>query len=175
MQVTIWLIYGTIFGFGMLLWSDYKARNLNDTDNPEIYKPRQNRVFTVLLDYEKAFEICLEAIESLNPARIKLANLNDGVIKFRTRMNWHTFGHDVTVNLKKLNNNLTEIEISTVPIPSTALISAGYSYQCVEDFCRIIKEKDAATNQKVLADSTEILEEVYVKPFLQEKIKIKRQ
>ena len=171
--VTFWLIYGAIFGFGLLLWTDYKARKVNETDDPEIYKPRQHRVLTVLLDYQKAFDVCFEAVESLNPAKIGIKNPADGIIKFTTRMNWNSFGHNATVNLKKINDNLTEIEISTVPIPRTALISSGYSYKCVEEFCRFVRKKDAEINQKVLAESAVILAEVYVKPFQKENIQSK--
>ncbi len=173
LEITIWLIYGTIFGFGMLWWSNYKARQVNETDNPEIYETRQHRTLTVLLNYEKTFKVCRQAVDSLDPAKIRIENPADGIIKFRTRMNWNSFGHNVTVNLKKINNSLTEIEILTVPIPRTALISSGYSYKCVEDFCRFVREKDAEINQKVLTESAEILAEVYVKPFQKDRVDVK--
>lgn len=168
-SILFWLVYSAIFGFGMLFWTRYKAKKVAGTDQPEIYEARQKRELTVLLSYEKAFEICRQAADSLNPAKINVENLADGIIKFRTCMNWHTFGHKVTVQLKKLNENLTEIEISTKPIPSTQIVSSGYSWRAVEDFCDFVKAEDAAINQKVLAASTEILADVYVKPFQKEK------
>ena len=170
LSILFWLIYGAAFGFGLLIWNNYKAKKVAGTDNPEIYEPRQRRVITVLLDYQKAFKICRQAVDSLNPAKIKVENFSDGILKFRTPYNWHTFGHNVTVNLKKLNENLTEIEISTVPIPRTALISSGYSWKVVEDFCNFVKAEDAEINQKVLVESAEILDIVYVKPFQKEKV-----
>lgn len=170
LSILFWLIYASAFGFGTLVWTKYKAKKVAGTDNPEIYEPRQRRIITVLLDYNKAFELCRQAVDSLNPAQIKVENISDGILKFRTPYNWHTFGHNVTINLKKLNENLTEIEIFTVPIPRTALISSGYSWKVVEDFCNFVKAEDAAINQKVLVESAAILYTVYVKPFQKKKV-----
>ena len=168
-----WLITGMIVGFGTLLYSDRKARQITGkTDDEEIYKIRQHRVVTVLLDYEKAFQLCREAAESLNPARIKIEDAASGVIQFRTRVNWNSWGHIITMNVKKLNQNLTEIEISTRPIPRTVIVGTGHSWKYVEELSDYLKEKDAAVNQKVLVESAQILEDVYVNPFRKEKEKV---
>ncbi len=169
-SILFWLIYGAAVGFGTLIWIKYKAKKVAGTDKPEIYEPRQKRTITVLLGYKKAFEVCRQAVDSLNPAQIKVENFSDGILKFRTPFHLHNFGHNVTVNLKKLTENLTEIEISTLPIPRIARVDSGYSWKIVEDFCNFVQAEDAVINQKLLIESATILDDVYVKPFQKEKV-----
>jgi hypothetical protein len=165
----IWTIAGAAAGFITLLWSNYKAKNLTGKDVDEIHEVRQKRNLTLLLKYEKAFEVCREAVDSINPANIKEESPENGVIKFRTPLKWDTFGHIITINLKRLNETLTEVEITTRPIPRTVLVGSGHSWKYVEDLSNFMKEKDAEINRKVLADSVSIMEDVYVKPFKKEK------
>lgn len=166
----LYAVLGAIVGFVTLFWGDAKARRLTGRNDEEIYKVRQKRAITVLLDYKKAFDLCKAAVNELNPAKIKNENLKSGIIEFRTRIRWYDFGDVITINLKKINENLTEVEISTRPIPRTVLVGDGRSWKHVEDICNYLKEKDAEINKKFLVDSVEILNEVYVKPFQKEKV-----
>ena len=166
----IWTIAGFLAGFLGLLWSSYRARKLTGTDSEEIHEVRQKRNLTLLLDYERAFAVCRAAADSIKPAKIKEESLERGVIKFRTPLKWDTFGHIITINLKSLNETLTEVEITTRPIPRTVLVGSGYSWKYTEDLSNYMKEKDAEINRRVLADSVSIMEDVYVKPFQKEKV-----
>lgn len=169
-ELLIWTIVGAAVGFVGLFWSSYKARKLTGKDSEEIQEVRQKRNLTLLLNYEKAFEVCRQAVDSINPAKIKEESPENGIIKFRTRLKLDTFGHIITIKLKKLNETLTEVEITTRPIPRTALVGSGYSWKYVEELSNYMKEKDAELNKKVLADSVGIMEDVYVKPFQKEKV-----
>lgn len=166
----IWTIAGAAAGFITLLWGDAKARKLTGKSGEEVYNVRQKRNLTLLLSYAKTFEVCRQAVGSINPAKIKEESLENGIIKFRTRLKWDSFGHIITINLKKLNETLTEVEITTQPIPRTVLAGGGYSWKYVEELSNFMKERDAEINRKVLVDSAEILDDVYVKPFQKEKV-----
>ncbi len=163
-------IMGAIVGFVTLWWSESRAKKITGSADEEIYQVRQKRNITILLNFDRAFEVCKEAVNSLNPAKIKEENAEKGIIKFRTRLKWDTFGHIITVSLKSINENLTEVEISTRPIPRTVLVGSGYSWKYVEEICNYLKEKDAEINKKVLVESAAILNDIYVKPFQKEKI-----
>jgi hypothetical protein len=165
----IWTIAGFLAGFITLVWSHYKAKKVTGREIEEIHDVRQKRNLTLLLNYEKAFAVCREAVDSLKPAKIKEESLENGVIKFRTPLKWDTFGHIITINLKRLNETLTEVEITTRPIPRTVLVGSGHSWKYAEDLTAFMKEKDAEINRKVLADSVSIMEDVYVRPFQKEK------
>jgi hypothetical protein len=165
-------ISGAVVGFVLMLWNDATARRVCGTNDKEIYKVRQKRNLTLLLSYEKAFECCMEAVYKINPTKIKEENPESGVIKVRTPMKWDTFGHIITINLKKINQNLTKVEIRTRPIPRTIVSASGYSWKYVEDICHHLKERDAEINKKVLVESAQILDDVYVRPFQKEKIRL---
>ena len=124
----------------------------------------------ILLSYEKAFELCREAIESINPSKIKIEDQENGVFEIRTRMNWESFGTIVRLNLIKIGENITEVRISTRPIPRTVLVDYGEGWKYSEHIVNYLKEKDAVINKKVLAQSVEVLDDVYVKPLQQEKV-----
>jgi hypothetical protein len=169
-ELIYYAILGAVVGFGTLLWNDAIARKVTGRNDKEIYIVRQRRNLTLLLNYQKAFQCCREAVDELNPAKIKEESPESGVIKFRTRANWHSFGDIITINLKKINENLTEVEIRTRPIPRTILSGTGESWKYVEDICNYLKERDADINKKILVDSAQILDDVYVKPFQKEKV-----
>lgn len=162
-------ISGAIVGFLTLYLNDAMVRLICGTNDKEIYKVRQKRNLTLLLKYEKAFECCLEAVVHLNPRKIQKEDLESGIIRFRTT-NWCSYDDIITINLKKINATLTEVEIQTRPAPRGVCVASGYSWKNVEDICNHLKERDAEINKKVLVESARILDEVYVKPFQKEKV-----
>ena len=166
----LWTVFGFLAGFITLGWSHYKAKKVTGEDHEEIHAVRQKRNLMLLLDYEKAFRVCLEAADSIKPVKIKEESLEKGVIKLRTPLKWDQAGNIITINLKRINETLTEIDIATRPVPRTVLVGSGHSWKYVEDLTRFMKERDAEINRKVLADSVSIMEDVYVKPFQKEKV-----
>lgn len=80
-------------------------------------------------------------------------------------MSWSSFGNRVEVTLKKINETLTEVNVSTRPIFRTTIVDYGVGWKIAEDICKYLKAKDTELNKKVLIESAAILEDVYVKPF----------
>ncbi len=170
-EVLSYFVVGAISGFVLQFWSDIKARRVSGRNDEEIYKIKQNRSLTLLMNYEKAFESCVEAVNLINPAKIKRMSLESGIITARTKMSWSSTGNTIQINLKRINENLTQIEISTNPIPRTAIVDYGDGWKYAEDICSYLKEKDMEINRKVLVESVDLLNDVYVKPFQKEKIR----
>lgn len=167
----LYFIMGAGFGFAAQIWSHVSAKKISGgKDSEEIHKVRQNRKFTLLLSYEKSFELCRQAVQSLDPAKIKKTDFESGIITARTRMNWNSFGTLINFDLKKINQNLTEVEISTRPVIKSTLIDYGESWKVSEDICNYVKAEDAEINKNLLVESASILDNVYVKPFQKEKI-----
>src|SRR5688500_3288627 len=68
----LFFIIGSGFGFVLQIWSHVRAKKISGgKDTEEIHQVRQNRKFTLLLSYEKSFELCREAVQSLDAAKIK--------------------------------------------------------------------------------------------------------
>jgi hypothetical protein len=170
-QFGLWLLNGLLISFVLLYFSYRKAKKLsNNTDDERIHHVRQNRELVVLLDYEKAFNLCREAILSLRKGKIKSANPETGELKASCKLRWDLPRHKIEFNLKKINENLTEIELHVFPPWKTVVVSSGHSWKIAEDLTTYLKEKDTELNKKVLTDSADLLEDVYVKPFQKEKI-----
>ena len=154
----------------LLLFSDYKIRQLSQDSNLNDYEPQQHRKFTMLLSLEKAFELCIESVSILNGAKIKAESFQNGEIVIRTKSTWVTYGNRVVYKLNKINENLTEVNLSSFPVPITAQADYGRGWKIVEDLSQFLREKDAEINRKVLVESAAILDNVYVKPFQKEKV-----
>ena len=169
-EFLFFLIIEAIDGFTIAGFSDARTRAITGRTDDEIYETNQQRNLTLLLNYEKSFEMCLEAAESINPAKIKKADAEKGIVELRTRFRWDSFGDIIKLKLTRINENLTEVDISTRPIPRTVLVSNGYAWKFVEDISTYLREKDAEINKNLLIDSAAILDDVYVNPFQKEKI-----
>lgn len=161
---------GAFSGFFVQLWSDLRARSLSGKNSEEIYEVSQKRAINLLLSYERSFEFCREALNSLNSAEIKREDLENGVIAARTGMSIYSFGQKIKLNLKKVNENLTEVEVLTRPAWEIVKVDYGESWKYAEDICNYLKEKNTVTNQNVLVESGDLLNEVYVRPFQKEKV-----
>jgi hypothetical protein len=169
--IWLWLINGLLMGFFLLYYSHRKAKKLsNDADDERIHEARQNRNLVVLLDYGKTFNLCREAILTIKKSKIKSENFEAGEIKAKCRLKWDLPRQKIGIRLKKINENLTEIELLVLPHLKTVVIGSGYTWRAAEDLCNYLKEKDAEINKKVLADSVGIMEDVYVKLFQKERV-----
>lgn len=137
-----------LFGFGILLYSDYKVRKLTSKDNKEAFEVRQKRNIVLFTNYAKALDLCIESANVLENAKIIEKNELQGFIKVRTKMNWLTFGIRITYKLNKLTENTTEIEISTEPIPKTTLVDYGEGFRFIEQINNFLDEENERINRK---------------------------
>ena len=160
---------GVVEGLIFQLWSEIRTRKLSKSKNSEDYSVNQKREIVVLTNLETAFDLCRQAVSEMD-AKIKSENSAERIIKAKTRMNFHSFGTNIIFNLKPINENLTEIEITTRPRVRTTIVDYGESYKTIEKIVETLKDKDADLNRRILADSISIMEDVYVKPFQKEKV-----
>ncbi len=139
-----------LFGFGFLLYSDYRVRKLTSKDNKESFDVRQKRSIILFTNYDKAFDLCLESVGVLRKAKVKHKNKLQGIIKARTSINWRTFGNKIIFRLTKLTETTTEIEVSTEPIPRTALVDYGEGFKAVEDINDFLDKENEEINRKYI-------------------------
>lgn len=147
----IWdFIWFALFGFGILIYSDYRVRKFTSTDNEEAFNVRQKRSVALFTNYAKAFDLCLESISVLKNAKIKHEDKLQGIIKVKTGLNWHTFGNKITYKLTELSETATEIEIFVEPIPKTTLIDYGEGFKIIEDINNFLDKENEAINKKYI-------------------------
>lgn len=164
-----WLIGGALIGGTIQLLGDLGVRKLSKNNAEKDFSVIQNRQIVLLLEYNTAFDLCKDSLADM---RVKFVTENKeiGFIKSKTKMNFNSFGTDIEFKLNQLADNLTEVEIQTQPSVKSTMVDYGESLKIIEEITQSLKEKDAEINKKVLVDSAEILEDVYVKPFQKEKV-----
>lgn len=167
-------VFGVVEGLIFQWWSERRTRKVAKATKDEDYSVRQKREIVVLTNFETAFDLCRQAVSD-SGAKIKSEDPAKKIIKAKTGMNFHSFGTDIDIKLKPINENLTEIEIVTRPTVRTTLVDYGESLKVIEKITEILRDKDAALNRRILADSVNIMEDVYVKPFQKEKIDKEKQ
>ena len=164
----IWLIWGIFNGFLCLYISDVNARRISKGEDQRAFSVKQDRSLVLLMSYEKAFNLCRESVVLIKRGKIKNENVINGTINAKSKISWDTWGEKIDFNLKKINENLTEVEIFVYPSVKTVIVSDGGGWKIAETICNFLKEKDAEINKKVLVESAAVLNDIYVKPFQKE-------
>jgi hypothetical protein len=114
----------------------------------------------------EALELCREAVLSLGNARLKSVDEKNRIVVARSTMNWKSFGAVVTMKLSEIDDQLTEVNISTRPIPRTALIDSGEGWELAERLTAYLRRNDKEVDAKILTDGASILNDVTVKPLV---------
>lgn len=159
-------IFGVFTAFLQQYFCYKDARAISN--DVRVFDNYQNRKFTVLLNYEKAFDLCKESLKLREKYEIIDESIENGVIisKIIFSKKWYERASEIVrFEVRKINDGFTEIEISHGKKWRNMAIASGYMWCLAEDISNYIKTKDAEINKKVLVDSAGILDEAYVKPF----------
>lgn len=141
---------GAVIGIILQIISNYKTRQIESNSAEEDFSTYQTRTVSMLCSSDKAFDLCLEAIEKTKNGKIESADKEAGFIKAKTAMNLKTFGNTVEFKLKQITENLTEIEISTAPAVSTTLIDYGESRETIKKLVDFLTAQNSEFNHKQL-------------------------
>ncbi|MGE3382483.1 MAG: hypothetical protein AB7L70_06015 [Pyrinomonadaceae bacterium] len=158
-SLLFWFVFGAFFGLVIQALSDLRARQRSKGNNdPNIYKVRQERCVTVLLEPTKAFDLCQDAVNSLDRMKLKRVDRAANEIIARSRSTWDIFGSVVTLKLEAIGENLTNVRIETRPIPRTAAVDYGESWETVEKIVEYLRKKDARIQDRLLEEGAKIIE-----------------
>lgn len=161
-------VFGAFQGLIIQAWSHWRTKKLSKNRAETDFSVKQERIVVLLLTAEKAFDLCVESVSYVEKSKLKIEDRAKGFIKAKVRMNFHSFGTEITFNLAQIGENLTEVKIKTRPVVRTTVVDYGESLKTIEKLAEFLKLKDAEINKKVLVESAAILEDVYVKPFQKE-------
>lgn len=162
---------GAVMGLILQLWSELRFKKLFNNTEEKDFSIRQKRNFTLLQDIDSAYDSCREAVSEIGNIKIK-NEVEPTFIKAQSGFNFHSFGTEIKINLSPINENLTEIEISTAPALKTTLVDYGESLRIIEELCLRLKEKDSQINNNKFIESGDPLDEIYVNQFETDKEKI---
>ncbi|CAN5490957.1 hypothetical protein BH10ACI1_BH10ACI1_10400 [soil metagenome] len=164
-----WFIGGALIGGTIQLLGDLRIRKFSKNKAEKDFSVIQNRKIVLLVGSDVAFNLCKDSIADLK-LKFITENKEDGFIKAKIKMNFHSFGTEIEFKLNQITDNLNEVEIQTRPLLKTTLVDYGESLRIIEDIMQYLKAKDAEINKKILVDSAAILDNVYVNPFQKGKI-----
>ncbi len=94
------------------------------------------------VSYDKVFDLCIESLNSVKRCKINKENRPQGKIDARAGMTWKTWGDVVSFDVRKIDSDRTQIEVSSRPVVRTTLVDYGKNLENVEKIIKFIKEHD---------------------------------
>ena len=145
--LTAAIVMGSAFGilmsaFGESLQRRAVRRRVSQLTESAL-SVRQCRSLVVPLSYEAAFALGRSSLEVLGRCTIQQEDLSGGIIRVKTGMRWKSFGERITVTVRSLSGESTEIALHSQPILSTVMIDFG------QNFDNIAKMADFLTSRGV--------------------------
>ena len=102
----------------------------------------QAHTLQLQIPYERAFERCQAALGSINVAKSEQLPA-EGRIKARTKISWKSFGEIVEFTLSKVNDNMTQVVITSKPALPTTLFDYGKNSENVKKICAFLTGKSS--------------------------------
>lgn len=99
----------------------------------------QDKIIIVDLDYDNAFEKAKRILKMIRVKAIK-DNKNEGIIVAETGLSWKSFGENLLLEFKKLNDNQTQIRILSKSKIRTTMIDFGKNLENIDKFCKGVEE-----------------------------------
>lgn len=164
-------VFGAILGLVIQLWSEIRTKKLFDAEDEKDFSVKQQRKIILLQNINSAFDSCKSVILEMDKVKIK-REIKPRFIKAKSNMNLHSFGTEIKIDFLQINENMTEVVIFTSPALKTTVVDYGESLRIIEELSLQIKENDSQVNQQILIESVDLLNEIYVKPFEKEKVKV---
>ncbi len=143
-------ISGAIAGLIILAWSEIWTRKFSRNNEKKDFSVVQTRNLVLLSDFNNAFDLCRNSILNFETAGIKSADLQTGVITAETKLNFTSSRTEIEINLKPVNDNMTDVEILTRPSFRTTIVDFGKSLEVIEKITSSLEENDWQINPKIL-------------------------
>jgi hypothetical protein len=124
-KATFSLIIGCLLGFFLLFISNLYGISTAKGSVEENYDIHQQKVITVYISYDDAFDLCKESLRVIGKSKLKEEDRSAGKIETQTGFTLLSFGEIITYKISKLSEQLTRIEVSSGPIVRTTLIDFG--------------------------------------------------
>jgi len=92
------------------------------------------------VSYDKAFDLCIESLNLIKRCKIRKEDRSQGKVDARAGMTWKTLGDVISFDVRKIDNDRTQIEVSSRPAVRTTLVDYGKNLENVEKIIRFLKE-----------------------------------
>jgi len=92
------------------------------------------------LPYDKVFNLCVESLRLINKCMIQKEDRFQGRIDAKVGMTWKSVGEIITFEIWRVDNNRTQVEISSRPALGTTFFDFGKNSGNVETIISFLKE-----------------------------------
>lgn len=142
--VAVWLLAGAALGFLLQHHNTRRAEAL--AAGEAFHEIEQRRTVALPAEFPTAFEFCRAAVAAAGPAEIIYEDAAGGRIIAKTNRGLDANPDEITFDLKRVTEILTEVEISVRPTLNTVIVANGESWIIAEEVVRSIK---AATEKQL--------------------------
>ena len=130
------IIIGGIYGLLMTLvlggLHRLKVRSLSDKRSKHNLDVVQQGTLLLALPYERAWDLCVQALGTLPRSTIEDADRAAGKQVARIGMSWSSWGEQITCDLKAVDAHTTQLTLVSRPTLKTTLLDYGKNLQNVE-------------------------------------------
>lgn len=140
------LFAGLFFGglMSLILGTIHKksVKKIQSKEAEDLEGVHQIRKIELSIPFDKAFDLCTKSINQIKKGKILKKDRTNGKINAKASMTWKTFGDKIKFSLIKLNDDTTEVEISSRPIVRTTLVDYGKNLRNVEIIEAFLREQE---------------------------------
>ena len=130
------LLNGIFFGLFMSItigwWQKRKTKKFKKKYGKDV-SPNQSETFIVSGSFEDTFEKSLDGIKSFK-GKLYASKKEENLIQATTGISWKSFGENIEIFLKKKEEGIIEITISSKPANPIQLVDYGIGRQNVLSF-----------------------------------------
>ena len=130
--ILVWIIFFAVLWF--ILWLTHrlgikrKGFSLTKQNLPVV----QKREMQLGLPYEQAFAVSTEALDRLPRITLKSENNSKGMLMANSRITWESFGEKIVLNIQRVDDRTTKVEIVSRPIVPITMFDYGKNLENVE-------------------------------------------
>ena len=115
------------------------SKKVQSQDAKDRENVHQIRKIKIPFSFDSAFNACIKSIDKIKKCRILEESRINGKINAKAGVTWKTFGDRIEFIVTRIDENSTEIEVSSRPAIRTTLVDYGKNLenvQIIEDFLK---------------------------------------
>ena len=139
------LFAGIFYGILMsLIVGSLHTRSIKQMhlEKPEdAYQVHQGRNIELQVSYDRAFNFCIASLNLIKNNKIRKEIRSLGTIDARSGMTWRTWGETISFDIKKIDDNRTQVNVFSRPFYILTIADYGKNYENVEKIKSFLKEE----------------------------------
>jgi len=134
------LFFGGIMSIILGTLHNQSVKQITSEKSKEAMEVHHVRNIELRLSYDKAFDLCIESLNLIEKGKIREEDRAQGKIVAKAGMTWKTFRDVISFDLRRIDNDRTEIKVSSRPAVRRTLIDYGKNLENVERISSFLKE-----------------------------------